>query len=527
MKRKIYIALSLVLFFVSCYNDDSTQMSTNLDIEIKLDQLGDQNSITQIANGHELNLSPAISTGLNTDQFKYEWRLGIYNQNSKPSGQGYWELEDLYETIGTEKDLKQVPVFRTPDPVPYNLWLAIKDERTGAEFNSMWRLQFLSSSGDGILIADTYDNQTSDITLIRSKNISNNYKGEVFYKRNVIEGYSGIRLNEIIHTLYYGPSGNSRSENIFILTENDLKLLDRETYQEVVPIEKLFVSPMPSVIKPKAITKNSTNTILINQDNIHLMNSNSNQFGEPENYVRPGSTTPKKIANKYLTAYSLSYGPMLFFDNTNKIFTFYNIQGTFKHTPDVKNNYSDDLKAYEVIGSGISTDGKHLFLLKNSLANVLIFRIELEENYDIGGGLEPVVKERFETETCPEIANAFQYEVAENRDVVFYTTKSNVYSAYLSGVSATGTVRFTPPAGEEITCIKIFREAWHKINPENTNFTEMDQNQNQLIVATYNNSKNEGKIYVLPITGVNGALGQPVETFDGFGKVTAIDTQGQ
>lgn len=527
MRKYIHIILSLAVLFVSCYDDDSTRASIDLDLNIDVKQLGNPLSISEVNNGQEISLETDIITSLNTDQFKYEWRLS-YNNEAITASIDDPEVEELYETIGNDKDIQNVILFREPNARPYNLWLFIKDQRTGAEYNYMWRLRFLSSSGDGVLIADTYDGQTSDLTLIRSKNISSGYKGDVFYKRNVIEGTLGTRFGELIHTLYYGPSGKSRTANVFALMPNDLKLLSRETYQEIVPIDRLFTAPMPSSIRPKTITKNQSSVILVNQDDIHLLSpSLSDVFGAPINYVRPGSSEPKNIANEYLISHSRLFDPMIFFDNSNKDFAFFNLRGGATYKPEVKNSFADDLSLYEVVGSGVSTDLKQLFLLKGTSGSILIYRILIEDNPDISGGLEPVVTDRFQTTACPDITNAFQYEVAGNRDVVFYATKNKVYSAYMVGNAATGAARFTPPSGEEVVSIKIFHEAWHKIDPNNDQYTEMPQNQNQLLVATYNESKKEGKLYVLPITGLNGALGEAIEVFDGFGKITAIETQGQ
>jgi hypothetical protein len=130
---------------------------------------------------------------------------------------------------------------------------------------------------------------------------------------------------------------------------------------------------------------------------------------------------------------------------------------------------------------------------------------------------------RYSTESCPNISDALAFETCENRDVV--------YSAFISGSSVSGTARFTPPSGEAVTGIELFREAWSMIDADNDNgtYSSVSENANQLLVVTYNSSTQEGKVYVLPITNLTGALSaaSDAKTFTGFGKITAMCTQGK
>lgn len=95
------------------------------------------------------------------------------------------------------------------------------------------------------------------------------------------------------------------------------------------------------------------------------------------------------------------------------------------------------------------------------------------------------------------------------------------------GVNESGA--FTAPAGEEITTMSLFREAWSYYDQQSTEMEVMEEDANQLLVATYNNTTQEGKVYVLPITGNSGSLGtaDADHTFTGFGRITALGTQGK
>lgn len=536
-KNKLIYTLGLAVLcglFSSCYEDLSTGATSKIG-EVVIDTTGvghvNANGILEVAQGGTLSLNPVVTqTGDASPNLTYEWRLALTSS----------VFNDEFTVISTEKDLS-APINKRPGNDPYYLWYVVTDKTTGLQYSISWKLMITSSAGDGLLVADTQDELTSDVSLIRAKCLSSNYNDAVLYKRNGYSSMSGSKMTGLINQLFYGKVTVSQTETyrVYTLTDNAMVALDPQTYEVSKPYSKLFLSA-PSSSAPKVIQNGVNDMFYVDGTDIYTIyqgnSANIDQFGVSINYSKPGSTVAKNIPNKYMVAFaSGSYPIATFYDQTlGKFTSVFGFANTFS-LAGVKGN-ATALNAYdptllpnmEAIGSGPATNARHLHILKDKTTNDIAF-YTMESGYDAVTGSYTQSVSKFTTASCPDIASAFGFETCENRDVVYYATPSAVYGAFISGTSASGTARFTPPSGEKVTCIKLFREAWYLLNTTDETKTAMAENSNQLLVATYNSSTKEGKIYALPITNISGALGTPTtdKTFSGFGRITAMATQGK
>lgn len=537
MKNKhILFFIAILVFsnlFFSCYNDLSTEADNPIEsVIIDTTGFGYANSLIEVPQGTVLSLSPKVSQdGVATPDFSYEWRLALTSS----------VFNDEFVVISTEKNLNEV-ISRRPSNEPYYLWYVVKDKTSGLDYSISWKLMVVSSAGDGLIVADTRDGQNSNVSFIKASCFSSGYTNPVLIKRNAYSAINGEPMKGLIKKLLYSKVQLSQVVNfrVYALTDNNIVALDPETYELTKNVSNLFMSN-PLSVAPKTIVNGTNDMFFVNGDDIYTIyqgNSASvDMFGASINFVKPGSTTLKKVPNEYFTAFASSenYPTATFYDKT---------QGCFMSVSGFANTWSlsvvqpniDAVNAYDPaalvglvpVGSGPVTGLKHLHILKNPTTKEVAF-YTIENIYEESTGMKVRSVSRFATSSCPEISNAIEFETCENRDVVYYATTSSVFSAFISGSSVTGNNRFTPPTGEVVTGIKLFREAWYLMNSGDNTKTPMPENSNQLLVSTYNSASGEGKIYALPITNLTGSLGATTSenTFGGFGRIISMCTQGK
>jgi hypothetical protein len=537
--KRYHLTYFIIFAFVcglctSCFDDLSTDANRTISpVVIDTTGFGYKDSLIEVSQGATLSLSPKVTqSGVSNPDLSYEWRLALTSSGTN----------EEYTIISTEKDLNEI-ISKRPSSDPYLLWYVVTDKATGLQYSMSWALKVISSAGDGLLVADTKDGLTSDITLIRASCLSSGYTGSTVYKRKAYSGTNGSSLPGLISQLLYSRVYQNAAETfrVYALTPDSVVTLDPETYAISTSFKNLFIAA-PSTSVPMVIQNGKHDLYYLDNENLYTLyiqsSAVSTKFGTYINYVKPGSTVTKNIPNKYMLAFPSDLYPAgSYYDETQGCFI--GLLG-FSSTITTKlvQSYSEALNAYDptflsnmkAVGSGPTTEGRHLHILKDKSTGACFF-YTMEYFYDETNGSAVRSVSRYSTESCPNISEALAFETCENRDVVYYATSSAVYSAFISGSNVSGTTRFTPPSGEAITGIKLFREAWYMIDADNDNgaYSPMSENANQLLVATYNSSTQEGKVYVLPITNLTGALSaaSDAKTFTGFGKITAMCTQGK
>lgn len=531
--KKIGITIILSFFLITaCFDDKSTQISEEITpVEITVSEFGESNSVVEVQVGVPLTVNPEIKqVGVSQPDLSYEWKLSLSPDRND------------FVVLSNEMNIN-APIIRQPSTMFYYLWLTVTDNTNELQYNNYWRVRVISSAGDGVIVADTEDGIHSDISLIRSRALSSGYTGETFYKRHSYSAANGEKIKGLVKQLQYGVTHISMvpKQKIYVLTQDDFFALSPETYKLTEPYEELFINP-PATRKPYKFSY-GINEHMFYSDNGNLYyifyNSNSitgSKFVSPLNYVRPGSSQTKYTVNDHFVAFGSGEHPTLtaydevlgrFICITGGLFSMFRLRDV-EYNASALNSFDPNNEPNLIsIASGPLANGRNAHLMKNkNTSEIALYTME-HVLIDYSSVVRSVSK--FPTNACPEINNALFFEMCENRDVMYYATPSKVYSASISGSNLTSEVRFTPPEGEEITAIKLFREAWYEINPTNSNITPMDENTNQLLVATYNANSKEGKLYALDVTSFTGTLSAPAseKTFTGFNKITAIGTQGK
>ncbi len=525
--------MTLALFAVSCYDDKSTSGEITDTVEIDTTGFGPK---IEIANGSTLRLSPKVSPA-NDPDLAYEWKITVTSNGN----------ETTFSKLSEEKDLERV-ITQAPSQKPYSLVFTVTNKRTGVQYMQRYNVYVISRMGDGVLVADTRDGATSDISLVRNKYVSAGYTGDTQYIRDSYSFTNGQKMEGVMRKLVYGPIGNTaQAFYVTAMTDKTLENLDASTHGVIQNFDQMFTFPPEKDKKFQTLGTNFNSVFFVYEGDIYAyarqVNAITQTFSDPLNYVSPSQIANKKFGNEYLQV-NADMGDVFFFDETKGAFyhmtpAAYPIAPLTAGTGGSVNFDPNALSGYTLIGScrgeQVSRSPVHVrvhFILKDPQGAIDVYRLSNRYDPDFNNGSYFYESDgKYSAATCPDIENALCFEGSYKRSVIYYATKNKVYPCVIGGsaVGVNESGAFTAPAGEEITTMSLFREAWSYYDQQSTEMEVMEEDANQLLVATYNNTTQEGKVYVLPITGNSGSLGtaDADHTFTGFGRITALGTQGK
>lgn len=525
--------MTLALFVTSCYDDKSTSGTISDTVEIDTTGFGPK---IEIANGSTLRLSPKV-TPANDPDLSFEWKITVTSNGN----------EKTFSKLSEEKDLERV-ITQAPSQRPYSLVFTVTNKRTGVQYIQLYPVYVISRMGDGVLVADTRDGETSDISLVRNKYVSAGYSGNTQYIRDSYSFTNGRKMEGIIQKLVYGPIGNtSQVFYVTAMTDKTLENLDASTHGVIQDFDQMFTFPPEKTKEFQALATNAYSVFFVYEGDIYAysrqVNAVTQTFADPLNYMSPSQIADKKFGNAYAQV-NADTGVFFFFDEAKGAFyhmdpVAYPISTLTSGTGGSVNFDPNALTGYTLIGScrgeQVSRSPVHVrvhFILKDPQGAIDVYRISYRYDPNINNGSYFYESDgKYSATSCPGIENALCFEGSYKRSVIYYATKSKVYPCVIGG-SAAGVNEsgaFTAPAGEEITAMSLFREAWSYYSTQSTDMEVMPEDADQLLVATYNSSTQEGKVYVLPISGNSGSLGtaNADQIFTGFGRITALGTQGK
>ena len=162
----IILLLPNILWFTSCYEDKSSFV-TNLIPEVQI-SINDKNQENSIYVGYQspVDIVPSITQdGFDGSNLRYEWAVTEEPSTSNP----------VYEIIGTEKDFHGI-INRPISNGAYTLKLTVTDvANDNLQYIYSWELYVQSSFLDGLLIADSENGTTTDLTLINNSQKKKEY----------------------------------------------------------------------------------------------------------------------------------------------------------------------------------------------------------------------------------------------------------------------------------------------------------------------------------------------------------------
>lgn len=249
MRRKIlnlysfaFIAFLSVALLSSCRDDLST-MDVHPIEGVAFDTTG--MSIVTVNQFEELNLQPNIITNLPEEQLEYEW--SINPEVGKL-------IEGEFQLISREKNLKYrvdfIPTKSLNRNDLHELVLTVTDTQNGLKYIMSYPLSVRNSIGEGLVIAESYDEQTSDISHIMSPLVTSLYSGESV-KHKIYSGANGFTIPGLVKQIKWS-SLRSIGNVMLAITDNSIEAIKTLDYTIVAQNEELFFTP-PATIKPMAI----------------------------------------------------------------------------------------------------------------------------------------------------------------------------------------------------------------------------------------------------------------------------------
>lgn len=535
MKRSIIVlSIAFVACLTACYEDKSTSGTVRGEISVDINTDEISNGILTIANGETLSLEPIINQkdALHSD-FSYLWELTLTSD----------EREKKFSILGEEKNLNWV-ITRAPSTYPYTLVYTVTDNNTGISCISSLKIRVVNSAGDGVVVADTRDGRTSDLTLVRSKHLSHQYSKDTFYKRNAYSATNGTAFDGIIEEIFYGRVGiyGKFKYYLYAMSEKNIESLTTDTYSVNQDLSQLFML-VPTGGTFTRIFPTKLDILAVYDDDLYGFNStqisNFYKFGDPYNYVKPSEIASKRHVNRFLVQNPGTFTS--FIDDTDgKLYCYdlFNQKTIRPMTQGISANAypPDQFSGYTQIGSFLgvfdseNSSFEFFHILESPQNEIKFYGNTYRYDKEEGAAVYETTR-ACTTVSCPDIAQAFAFDGCVTREVVFYATQTKVYSCVLGASSAASTPQFTAPKDQIITAIKVYRDSWFntssKPNSDNKEETSA-MHDNLLMVATYDSASGEGTLYALPISGASGTLTQSdaEHTYTGFGKITALAVQG-
>ncbi len=558
MKKRIYIIGSFLglLGLSSCYDDSSTLGTGNIG-NITFDE-GQTN--IYIGFQEDLTVSPKlqIAEGTNAGALEYEWALTETTATKEPE----------YEVIGTEKEL----AFTMSRPIasaPYTLKLIVTDtSKSDLQYIHSWKVYVQSSFLDGLLISDTKDGSTSDVTLINNKSFTLNYDKEERIFRDILTTANGEPQQGLMRSLAYQVSGNfetTHTNQVWTILEDGSCIRFNTVDYSIngrLSDESMIVDK-PAGMKVYSFLKSYTDFFVNTSNGVYSLNalSSTNRFGSPRNDFKNYEINNQVITNSPNTGYTASYyisaskNHINFYNKKNAQFISFEGQGQFMAAKTFEANASFDpnnLPGQTAISATVYEDiSQVVFLMKDDTSGT--YTIYTLTTYVAEAGYwefpddddSPWIVTRPEQPaaakakyTIPSEGKTLLDKAVSvffyNRNPVLYVVTTDGVYVINYGVGTTATVstvaKFSPGAGESILKAKMYQQGVYQHDLDfimDEVVAKTEWNNTALIVAT-EKGQYEGKVYIIPISQVAaGTLDvSKAKIYDGFGKILDVTTTG-
>lgn len=512
MRKTAYILISILCAaaITSCYQDKSTYATKDI-AEI---YISCPDSTLTVYYGETLELAPAVTEeGRTAEDFTYQWNMDI------TPGSTANRLD-----LGTEPSLEYT-VMNSPSTTPYSLSLTITDKINAYTKTFVWTVYVNNSLGEGLIVAHTRDNgTTSNLDLVSDVPITYGYtSASPRYTRNIYSLANGSSIDGPVQALSSRMASDGKVFNesrILIGTGKHLFALDPLTYKIASKDAQLF----------NFIEADVFNTTCIFNFADYICGTVVN--GILYVTVANGTNTYSKLAynvssNNTVLPSNIAYGKpdqgvITHFNPTEH--KFYSIHGWASMTGGLSEDFptaiSFKLSNAECVAAGATRNACLAFIMKTTDGSYHI--LVQDPSLSIDSFTE------FDL-TAPEIDKAVSFAFCDNCDVIYYATESTVYAIIMSGGKTTvRKLNWAPDDSEEkISIIQQYQQAWwgtQQLSYQGYDFT-LPYHRLQIIIATYDESKGEGKIYLRPFNVSTGLFTfKSNGTYDGFGKIESITT---
>lgn len=535
-----------------CYEDKSTY-ATDLIPDIVLTDT----ETTAIYTGYleQIDFAPELAQGgkvlEDNDNYTYTWEL-----NEVPD-------ENQFQTISTEREL-HVTVPNGISTTPYLLKLTVKDTENDLEYLFWWDLYIQSAFLDGLVISDTKDGATSDLTLVLNQKLTTNYAGkeEKIFRDILASGSSAAAYPGLLRSLtpmLYGYIYSKAKHYLWATDQNgELVRFNCEDYSVASGGDVLLYASEGQKFYKLFGTgnNNSCQTLMVamsNAGNYCIQCVSTEVFSWPNTAMNASSMKNGICASRSYSANNECVAAWLD-EKTNKLivadpyFAGYLIYNTITGTGAYD---ADNLGDQQVIAAGMTyTENIPALLLKDNAGTYAIYTItphQAEEGYytdpdnwegwvvtspEIPYG--PRARIEIPAEGKALLDQATGTAFCTMQAILYVATADGIYAIdFASGKAVVSDVKFTPDAGEKITSVKLYQQGQYQYSSNMCGDREDQYRKlldwtNYAVIVTTQKSDTEGCVYVVPMTQIGtGNLDKAQALkYDGFGKILDVTTTG-
>ena len=528
MKRKNKYVLSLLVltvaaFMTGCYKDKST-LATNPINGVVIDTAGMSGPL-YVDYAGRITLSPSVTKDgvKNPDNLIYEWSMSVNSTSPE------------YVVLGDEIELDTVithPIATTP----YDLVLKVNDPENGLDTYMNWKIYVRSAFVDGLLIADSKDGVTSDMTFIKNKSLTTNYTGEEVIYRNVFAtaGKTYDRLISSLAMVTVGSTTGGTHTNYVLGTDSEGSLIgfDFMDLSELEPNEvAIYMSPSPV---QDILYISQTLLVPLADGSVYggLQTASTIPFSVPYTTVLLNASNGVFVS---IPTRGVGYNALTFYDKENATFRSYQTHYLPPYLLNITLQPTTDpfditnLPGKTAVDGGFSIDGNRMtFLMKDdATGEYAIYALSkaghdgYSETSPTGAYLLRNIPAEGKSLLDRAVATAFAY----NEAVLYVAVEEGIYAMPFLNTNVSVTSVYTPDAGEKITGIKLYRQGLETVDTSafDKGIQELALNNKALVVMSLKNDT-EGKVSVVPMVRLgSGELDKnSALVYDGFGKVLDV-----
>ena len=526
--HKIILFFTLITSLLyACYEDKSS-LSYTLINPINID-LGDASTSYSVFAYDTLEIKPLVyREGIDDSNLSYQWTIsGNYITPT---------LLDTTMTLKTRIDLQ-------PQVLAYDLLYEVIDNTTGIIQEQEFEVTVETPFGPGLVISETEDDLTSDISLIRAYNFSFGLKKDQdTTMRNIFSLVNKRKISGVgtaILSTTYGVFGRFMT----IGTKTSVDRIDPFDYTYVDGNgESFMIDPQNYNVTSLGFSKNAgcIETIVIG-GKLYTHYYQTQAIHKFSYYLLTSDMSDYRISLSHQPEWA--YG--LCFDEMNG--RFLEINGT-KYLRVINSKKLPTDAAFDpnklqkftcrAMFSGRNSVTHNILQEKDPATglpdpNGKIYCYDTKQvNYyadpDLQNGMPVKI---IDLSNFPEINKALFFSGTNNRDYIYYATPDKVYTINL--IMNTATVDYVIPQteapDEEITSMAVWLGNGKMNYTDNRGeMKETGSENNMLVITTYSPSLKEGFVRTLPISIYTGRIESNLEyhgLFRGFGKITATTTQ--
>ncbi|SFC26996.1 PKD-like family protein [Parapedobacter composti] len=514
MKTIYQRLVSISLFFIvfaGC-KDDLSSLDTDKIAAVEVDTVGQ--SVIYVFQFETLVVDPKINTnGLPAENLVYEWMI-----NSDPGSIDYL-------SISNEKKLEYEVSFRPTDAGDsHQLLLKITDTQTDLEYLTAWPLIIRNSVGEGVVIAETHDGTTTDISHLMSPQVTPNYNQETI-RYNVFSSVNGYTLPGLVQQLRFTQIQGS-GQTMLGSTSNSLFTIKTLDYTFDKQNEELFYAPQ-SDYGAQFLGGVVQNDMMVINNQLYANWLQISKYGLPFESAYP---IPAHIAingwNNYPNVVTS------FYSESHDIFVYQQSPSSFgdrvfRPVPAVTDGpfNPNDVPRKINVAAGVYSNGDFLHLLKDEQSGELALYVLAAAEYDNVNWVVIPSKPRalITFAGAPEVDKAEFFLLLDDQNVVLYATKNKIYAAMYGTSIPTYALRYTTEAGEEITSLKVYQQADYPMRTSGEPY--FSRNNRQLIMGTFDGD--QGRLYIMPLINQGEAWIDVanIKRYSGFGRILTTATQ--